>query len=163
MSPASSAPNEHARPATAADLPAIATLAEALRVQMADQRGGPLWAAHDALVLPTSETLSERLADPDLVTLVGTLDDHVLAYGLAHTELVPGTSLLGVIDELFVAEPARAVGLGETLLGALVAACVAAHCIGIDATALPGDRLAKNFFESAGFKARRLVMHKPLD
>ena len=162
MSPASSAPNEHARPATAADLPAIVTLAEALRVQMADQRGGPLWAAHDAL-RPTPETLTGRLADPVLVTLVGTLDDHVLAYGLAHTELVPGTGLLGVIDELFVAEPARAVGLGETLLGALVAACVAAHCIGIDATALPGDRLAKNFFESAGFKARRLVMHKTLD
>jgi GNAT superfamily N-acetyltransferase len=77
--------------------------------------------------------------------------------------VVPATGLLGVIDELFVAEPARAVGLGETLLGALVAWCVAAQCIGIDATALPGDRLAKNFFESAGFKARRLVMHKTLD
>lgn len=163
MSPTSSAPEEHARPATDADLPAIVALAEALRVQMADQRGGPLWAAHDALVPPTPETLSGRLSDPGLVTLVGTLDGHILAYGLAHTEVVPGTGLLGVIDELFVAEPARAVGLGETLLGALVAGCVAAQCVGIDATALPGDRLAKNFFESAGFKARRLVMHKSLD
>jgi Acetyltransferase (GNAT) family. len=163
MSPTSSAPEEHARPATDTDLPAIVALAEALRRQMADQRGGPLWAAHDALVRPTPETLSRRLTDPELVTLVGTLDGHVLAYGFAHTEIVPGIGLLGVIDELFVAEPARAVGLGETLLGALVARCVAAECVGIDATALPGDRLAKNFFESAGFKARRLVMHKTLD
>jgi GNAT superfamily N-acetyltransferase len=98
-----------------------------------------------------------------LATLVGTLDDHVLAYGLAHLESIArGDGTLGVIDELFVAEPARAVGVGEVLLAALVAWCRDAQCIGIDATALPGDRQAKNFFESAGFKARRLIMHTDL-
>ena len=159
----STAAEEAARAATPGDLDAIVVLAAALRVQMADQRGGPLWAAHDALATATVDELSARLADPAQATIVGTLDGHVLAYGLAHTEAVPGTGLLGVVDELFVTEPARAVGLGETLLGALVTWCNDSQCIGIDATALPGDRLAKNFFESAGFKARRLIMHKRLD
>ena len=34
---------------------------------------------------------------------------------------------------------------------------------GVDATALPGDRLTKNFFESNGFTARLLIMHRRLD
>ena len=36
-------------------------------------------------------------------------------------------------------------------------------CVGVDGTALPGDRGAKNFYESAGFKARMLTMHRELD
>ena len=162
--PASStAPAESARPATADDLPAIVALATDLRTHLSAERGGPLWSTHDALAPPSVHQLAERLANPELATIVGTLDGHVLAYGLAHLEpLARGNGLLGVIDELYVAEPARAVGLGETLLGALVSWCTDAHCVGIDATALPGDRQAKNFFEAAGFKARRLVMHTDL-
>ena len=157
----SSAAEEAARPATSSDIDDIVALAAALRTQMSTERGGPLWAAHDALPTATSEILTARLEAKDLGTLVGTLDNAVLAYGLAHTEPVGGNGLIGVIDELFVLEPARAVGLGESLLRALVDWCTEAGIThGIDATALPGDRLAKNFFESAGFKARRLIMHK---
>ena len=54
--------------------------------------------------------------------MVGTLDDVVLAYGLGHLTTVRDDGrTLAVIDELLVAEPARAVGLGEAVLGALVA------------------------------------------
>ena len=35
-------------------------------------------------------------------------------------------------------------------------------CRWVDGTALPGDRGAKNFYESAGFKARLLTMHRDL-
>jgi len=164
MSPdASPAPNEQARTATAEDAVAIVALATDLRAQLETERGGPLWIAHDALAAPSAADLTRRLTDDRLATLVGTLDGHVLAYGLAHIEpITRGDGLLGVIDELFVAEPARAVGLGETLLHELVTWCRTTGCSSIDATALPGDRQAKNFFESAGFKARRLVMHTDL-
>jgi hypothetical protein len=37
------------------------------------------------------------------------------------------------------------------------------RCQGVDGIALPGDRAAKNFFESAGFKARMLTMYRELD
>jgi hypothetical protein len=36
-------------------------------------------------------------------------------------------------------------------------------CSGVDATALPGNRATKNFFEESGFTARLLVMHHRLD
>ena len=94
--------------------------------------------------------------------MVGTLDDVVLAYGLAHLTIVRDGRTLAVIDELLVAAPARAVGLGEAVLDALVGWATEHGALGVDATALPGDRTAKNFFESAGFTARRLVMHTSL-
>lgn len=159
----SAAPNEEARTATSEDSATIVALAADLRTQLNTERGGPLWIAHDALAAPTVAALDQRLSDHRLATVVGTLDEHVLAYGLAHIEpITRGDGFLGVIDELFVAEPARAVGLGETLLHELVRWSRATGCSSIDATALPGDRQAKNFFESAGFKARRLVMHTDL-
>ena len=35
-------------------------------------------------------------------------------------------------------------------------------CIGIDSLALPGNRDTKNFFETFGFTARLLVVHRKL-
>jgi GNAT superfamily N-acetyltransferase len=159
----SSAVHEAARPATAADLPVLAVLAAELRAKVAHERGGPLWTAHEALPAPTETSLAARLTDPSLTTLVGTLDGAVLGYALGHLRTLTDGRTLAVVDELLVAEPARSVGLGETLVGALTAWATAADALGLDATALPGDRQAKNFFESAGFKARRLVMHKSLE
>ena len=156
------APEEAARPAGPDDVAAIAALAADLRAELADHRGGPLWSAHDALRPVDRKAIAARIGTGDLATVVGTLDRHILGYGLAHVEVLPDGRRLAVIDELFIAEDARAVGLGEIILGALVAWASDASCLGIDATALPGDRLAKNFFEAAGFTARRLVMHHPL-
>ncbi len=134
-------------------------LAAALRTELADHRGGALWIAHDALGPLDESAVRARLGRSDLATYVGTLDDQILGYGLAHTEPV-GADTLAVIDEISVTDDARAVGLGETLLDALVAWAADRDTIGIDATALPGDRQAKNFFEAHGFTARRLIMHR---
>jgi len=83
----------------------------------------------------------------------------------------PGRSVLadggagrrGVLDLCFVESGAREVGLGHLLLDEALGWFRDAGCTGVDGTAYPGDRGAKNFFESAGFKARLLVMHRPLD
>ncbi len=162
MAPTSPAAEESARPATLADLAAVADLAATLRAGITDQRGGALWLAHDAGPVPTVTALAAALDDPSALVLVGTLDGHVLAYALAHTEPLADGRRLGVVDELLVAEAARSVGLGETLLAELEQWARDTGCLGLDATALPGDRTAKNFFEAAGFTARRLVMHRPL-
>jgi ribosomal protein S18 acetylase RimI-like enzyme len=58
---------------------------------------------------------------------------------------------------------AREVAVGEAIADRLVAFCRDARCTGIDAYALPGNRAAKNFFETHGFTARLLVMHRRLD
>jgi GNAT superfamily N-acetyltransferase len=67
------------------------------------------------------------------------------------------------VSERFVDAEARAVGVGEAMLEALVAYCTREGCVGVDAFALPGHRAAKNFFEESGFTARAIVMHHVLD
>ena len=68
----------------------------------------------------------------------------------------------GVLDACYVEPEARGVGMGRLLMEAAVAWLEEPGCAGVDGTALPGDRQAKNFFESAGFKARMLTMHRAL-
>jgi GNAT superfamily N-acetyltransferase len=66
------------------------------------------------------------------------------------------------IRALYVEPEAREVGAGEALVEAACAFATRAGAGGIDAYALPGAREVKNFFESAGFVARLIVMHRPL-
>jgi GNAT superfamily N-acetyltransferase len=68
-----------------------------------------------------------------------------------------------VVDACYVEPGARVVGLGRMLMDQVLAWCTDHQCRGIDGFAFPGDRGAKSFFESAGFKARLLVMHRDLD
>jgi hypothetical protein len=49
------------------------------------------------------------------------------------------------------------------VMSELIAWCRAHGCTGVDVMALPGHRAAKNFFEEAGFTARKLVMHHRFD
>jgi GNAT superfamily N-acetyltransferase len=81
---------------------------------------------------------------------------------LARVEQLRNASCLGVIDDIFVEDEARGVGVGEAMMADLVAWCTEQGCVGIDAMALPGHRATKNFFEESGFTARKLVMHHVL-
>ena len=59
--------------------------------------------------------------------------------------------------------PTRAASVSaRPLVGAIVEFCAERGCVGVDALALPGHRAAKNFFETHGFTARSLVMHRTL-
>jgi GNAT superfamily N-acetyltransferase len=152
---------EDVRVATDGDVARVAGLARDLRTQLLQERGGALWATREARPEPLEPALAALLGRDDATVLVGTLDEHVVGYGVAQVEVLRDGSRLGVIDEIYVEPAARAVGVGELLVERLVAFCADAGCIGVDAAALPGDRQAKNFFERAGFTARILVMHKP--
>ena len=65
-----------------------------------------------------------------------------------------------MLDDIFVEPEAREVGVGEAMVDDVVDWCRDAGCIGIDSFALPGNRSTKNFFETFGFTARMLVVHK---
>jgi L-amino acid N-acyltransferase YncA len=67
-----------------------------------------------------------------------------------------------VIDDLFVEGEAREVGVGEEMTKVVVEWCEERGCRGIDANVLPGDRATKNFFESFGFTARAITVHRRL-
>ena len=153
---------EAARPATAADVPRVAELARAAIAELAPTRGGGVWRAREARPEPIEAGLEAVLRDPDGRLLVGTLEGVVVGYAAAHVEELGDGSRLGVVDDIFVEEGARGVGVGEAMIDDLVAWCTDRGCFGVDAMALPGHRLTKNFFEEAGFTARKLVMHHSL-
>ena len=94
---------------------------------------------------------------------MGTLDDVVVAFAVSTVGEDGRGVRRGRLDACFVEEGARGVGVGRLLLDRSLAWMAEQGCAGVDGTALPGDRGAKSFYESAGFKARLLTMHRPLD
>src|SRR6476646_2547548 len=145
---------EDARVANTADLARVADLARELRTHLLAERGGALWSVREARPEPLEPAFAAFLERDDATVFVGTLDEHVVGYGVVQIEALRDGTRLGVIDEIYVEREARAVGVGELLVERLVAFCADAGCIGVDAAALPGDRQAKNLFERAGFTAR---------
>lgn len=124
-------------------------------------KGGVVWNAREARPEPLEDSYRGLLDQDDARLVVGTLDDAVVGFGAVVVESLRTGERLGVITDLFVEPEARAVGVGESIIGALLDFCAAAGCVGVDAWALPGHRDTKNFFEENGFSARGIVMHRP--
>jgi ribosomal protein S18 acetylase RimI-like enzyme len=154
--------NETARRATAADLDRLAELAAAAVAEQVDQRGGSVWAQREARARPAGPSLHRDLDDDDCLVLAGTIDDAVLGYAVARVEVLRDGRVLGVLTDIYVEPEARAVGVGEVLVDAVLAWCTERGCSGVDALALPGNRATKNFFETFGFTARALIVHRSL-
>ena len=154
---------EAARPATSSDLPHLAELSARALEELAPTRGGAVFVHREGRAAPVAETLTRDLADPDAVVLAGTIDEVVVGYATGRVEALRDGSILGIIDDLYVDEGARSVGVGEAMMNELLDWFRSKGCAGVDATALPGNRATKNFFEESGFTARLLVMHHRLD
>jgi GNAT superfamily N-acetyltransferase len=154
---------EGVRAAILDDLPRLVELARAGIAELTSMKGGSVWAARNARQEPLEDDLTAVLTDRARRALVGTIDDVVVGYGVAHAEALADGSRLGVVDDIFVEEKARGVGVGELVMVELVNWCRDQGCVGIDVVALPGHRAAKNFFEESGFTARLIVMHHRLD
>ncbi|MCP3855595.1 MAG: GNAT family N-acetyltransferase [Actinomycetia bacterium] len=150
---------EAARPAVAADRSRLIELAQMERTQVGPRRGGDLWNRRESL-RPVPDGVDTALLEG--VVIAGTILNYVVGFGVGRVDQLDDGSRLGVVDDFFVEEPARAVGVGEAMMNDLVAWFRGEGCFGIDALALPGDRAAKNFFESFGLKARLLTVHTPL-
>ena len=151
-----------ARPATPDDVPVIDGLAADAIAEQVEGRGGAVWSVREALRQPRGEGLAAALDDPEQLVLVGTLDDEVVGFATTELDVLADGSTLGVITSVFALPGARAVGIGEAMLDAVISWCERKGCVGIDAHALPGNRDTKNFFETFGFTARLLVVHRKL-
>lgn len=153
---------EAARLATDHDIDALGGLFDRAAAEMLPARGGVMFLAREARPNPSAESIALAINAADTSVWVGTIDDFPVGYAIGHTEVVRNGENLGVIEDLFVEDEAREVGVGEALIDALMAWFVERGCAGVDAHALPGDRQTKNFFETSGFSARLLVMHHRL-
>jgi GNAT superfamily N-acetyltransferase len=153
---------EAARPADPADLPGLCTLAAEARVPLAEQRGGP---QHLLELRPPEDdqaALAELLGSPTALVVAGTWEGHLVAYAVVErVERRDGTAVARV-GELYVQPEARAVGVGEAVMDLAVAWATEQGCVAVEAVALPGDRLTKNFFERFGLTARAIVVARSL-
>lgn len=154
---------EDTRPATAADVPVLVDLARAAVDEQRDARGGSIWSRREVRVEPLDESFRAALAADDHLVRVGTIDDTPVGYVVAHLEPLRDGAILGVVDDVYVDPGARGVGVGEALIDPVVAWCRERGAVGIDALALPGNRATKNFFETFGFTARAIVVHRSLE
>ena len=154
---------EGARPADADDLAGLTRLAEQAIAELRELRGGEVFVADRGGAAGVTQRLKEAVDDPAQLVLAGTIDEVVVGYARVATRVLPDGRRLGVIDDLFVEDEARAVGVGEALMDRVAAWCREQGCFGVDAVALPGHRASKNFFEESGLTARLLVMHRRLD
>ena len=154
---------ETARPADPGDVAAIEHVAQLVRAEQVDARGGALFQAREAGPWPLGDRVRDLIDRADSVAVVGCYDDVVFGYGLATIEQLPDGRSLGRLDDLAVEPEARGSGIGEAMMNLMLSELRAAGCRGVDSRALPGDRQTKNFFESFGLKARLLVVHQTFD
>ncbi len=153
---------EGVRPAVPDDVERLAELTADAVAEQVEGRGGRIWSQREARALPATSSLEAAVADPARLVLAGTIDEAVVAYAVTEVEELRTGSKLGVVSDIYVEPGARAIGLGEAMMDRVVEWCAAQGCVGIDALALPGNRSTKNFFETFGFKARALVVHRAL-
>lgn len=152
---------DSARLADSVDLPILAQLAARACHEMGAMRGGALYALREGPPEPAAE-MAAALGDPRRSLWAGCIDDHVVGYALARVVELNDGSPHGVIEALYVEPGARGVGVGGSLVEAVVDWLAAWGCRGVDASSLPGQRATKSLLEQSGFRARLVVMHKEL-
>jgi GNAT superfamily N-acetyltransferase len=148
---------ESARLATPADRSDLAHMWAALGDEMTAQRGGAVLAA----TLAPDAAADLAVDDPSRFVAVGCIDGVTVGFVSARLD-AHAAPPVAVIDALYVDAGAREIGVGESMTDLVVAWAAALGCRGVDASALPGNRKAKAFFEDNGFVARVLVMHRTL-
>jgi GNAT superfamily N-acetyltransferase len=154
---------EGARPANFADVPRMAELWRLARTELEPERGGALYMAREARPEPVHSDFESAIADRSRQAWVGTIDEHLIGYLVAHVEDLRDGRRLGVVEDIFVEPGARSVGVGEAMMDLAMPWFRDHDCAGVDAHALPGMRETKNFFETFGFTARLLVVHHKLE
>jgi GNAT superfamily N-acetyltransferase len=153
---------EWARPATDADVDAIALLMEGAAVELASERGGPLWLELHGRMAPVEESIRADLGDPSTTVFVGGIDDVVLGWSTISVQAMRTTPAIAALREIYVDPDARGVGIGEAMMDCAIDWSTERGCRGIDSAVLPGMRESKNFFERFGLVARSIQVHRAL-
>ena len=152
------------RPAATEDLPRLVELYGPALAEQVELREA--WSVAEGLPEPIDQAFRDVLGDADSILRVGLIDDVIFGLIWARVEpLLPQADgeKIGVVRIVYVEEEARKVGVGETMLTATLNELRSRGIRRFDAIVSPGHRLAKNFFESAGFKARRITMYHRAD
>jgi GNAT superfamily N-acetyltransferase len=148
-----------ARKADSRDSRFIRALLDGAKEQVVHQRGGKLLLSSLGAGPPTAEPAAGQ-ATPRNILVVGTIEAVIVGAIAAVVVDAPGGGRLCRLDVVYVEPEAREVGVGTEMLALVSDLAAAAGAEGLDVPVLPGQRETKNFFESEGFVARLIVMHR---
>lgn len=150
------------RPATVEDVAFLAVSHRNGHEAVREERGGRL----DILLRghgdPVDEAMHALISDADTTVTIGEVDDIAVGYLVLQFLRLRSGEEIAQVKDFWVHPDARGVGVGSSLMRNALDAATSRGCSGIDARALPGDRVTKNFFESFGLVARTIEVHKPL-
>jgi GNAT superfamily N-acetyltransferase len=162
MTPEPSSGPLEVRPAGPDDVVRLVELLETAASELGGMRGGRVLLGLKGRTRPLAASFSRQVQGPGGQLVVAAVGGDVVGYGSCVTRPLPGPELLGVVEELYVSPHARRAGVGRAIAESLMSWCRSQGCTGVDASALPGSRAVKSFFEANGFTARLLVMHRSL-
>ena len=153
---------EEARRATEDDVDVLVRLYRDGAEEMAVLKEA--WLALDARPEPVAESFRADVGSPTSAVFIGTIDDAPVGYAAVRLEeRLPQTGGLHArVRDVYVEPGARGVGVGEELIGAVIAWAEEHGAKSAEIRVLPGHRDAKNFCERNGFTARLLLMHRNL-
>lgn len=153
-----------ARNATVNDVPELVRMYASLEAEQSAIRA--IWPYADGLDEPIKASLASLLHRDQTTGVVGEIDGVPLGFLIAIEEplLEPMSDrCIGVVRFIFTDHEARGVGVGAAMLDVAMERLDRRGIDLFDARVSPGHRLAKNFFESNGFKARSITMHRSDD
>jgi GNAT superfamily N-acetyltransferase len=147
-----------ARSARPADSDHLEVLRSRATAEIVEQRGGSLLVRAEL-----GDIDSGARATSGRLCAVVEMDDVVVGFLEAALIPVDGGRCVCRVGAIYVEPEARDVGAGEALMDLAKGWARENRAEGIDVLALPGAREVKNFFETAGFAGRLIVMHHRLD
>lgn len=151
------------RPAIRTDRTALLRMAERAWDEALDQRGGRQLARDMETPGEWAERFELVIGDQRHHLLVGTIDGVALGFALARLDRPNDDDAAAEVVALYTEPEARGVGIAAGLMKEVAAWASDRGATGLDAAVLPGNRSAKNFFESFGMKARLIRVHRDLD
>jgi GNAT superfamily N-acetyltransferase len=147
------------RPAGPGDEALLQELSVRALGHMAPSRGGAMYLERHATPLPP---LPADWSAADRRVWLGGLDNAEAGYLVAAIAPLASGGVVGVIEAIYVEPDARCCGIGEAMMDVAIGWLRGRGCVGVEATALPGERATKNFFEEHGLKARLLTVYRSL-
>ncbi len=151
----------NARRATATDRDGLVEMYGRLAEEQQAIR--PIWPHTDGLAQPVDDSIGRLIDSEDALVIVGQIDGSSFGFLVAIEAplLAPREAQrIGVIKFIYTEPEARGVGVGSAMLAAALDNLIERGIALFDAPVSPGHRMAKNFFEANGFKARSITMHR---
>jgi L-amino acid N-acyltransferase YncA len=148
------------RAASNADVPRLVALYREMELEQTARK--PIWALTDGLDERFDLSLFHAMGAEDSFVLVGEIDNTAVGFVWATIEPMlerAEGAMIGRIRLIYTEPDARGVGVGHTMLTAAVDLLRTLGVRQFDAPVGPGQRAAKNFFESHRFAARSIIMY----